>query len=90
MSWLLRNGITLFFIKMYFPKINKTTEQLEVMIQALEMQYGANTDAILAVLIAKYFQVNEVDAALSLKAYRGYNEEDYEQLSLKQEHYASI
>jgi hypothetical protein len=74
---------------MYFPKIKKTTEQLEVMIQALEMQYGANYDTKLAYLMAKYFEVNEEDAMSTLRAYRGHNEEDYEQQSKRVE-YASL
>lgn len=69
---------------MYFPRIQKTTAQLEVMISALEMQYGASDDSVLASLMAKYFEVDIDDAKASLLAYRTNKPEDYEQLSIKQ------
>jgi len=69
---------------MYFTKIQKTTAQLEVMISALEFQYGAKDDNTLAELMAKYFEVNIDDARASLLAYRTNKPEDYEQLSAKQ------
>jgi len=69
---------------MYFTKIQKTTAQLEVMISALEFQYGAKDDDTLAELMAKYFEVNIDDAKSSLLAYRTNKPEDYEQLSIKQ------
>ena len=75
---------------MYFPKINKTTEQLEVMISASEMQYGVNNDDELAKLISKYFEVDLEDTKSSLLAYRTNKPEDYEQLSIKQLEYASL
>jgi hypothetical protein len=71
---------------MYYPKIKKSTAQLELMIQALEMQYGASNDTILASLMAKYFEVNEEDAKAALMAYRGYKQEDYEQQSKRIEY----
>jgi len=71
---------------MYYPKIKKTQAQFEIMISALTMEYGAKTDEQLVVLIAKYFEVNEEDAQSSLMAYRGYKEEDYEQLSRRIEY----
>ena len=71
---------------MYFPKIQKTTAQLEVMISALEMQYQIRDDDHLAELIAKYFEVNVDDAKSSLLAYRTNISEDYEQLSNEQEY----
>jgi hypothetical protein len=71
---------------MYFTKIQKTTAQLEVMISALEMQYGAKDDETLAKLMAKYFEVNIDDARSSLLAYRTNKPEDYEQLSKQLEY----
>ena len=69
---------------MYFPKIRKSQNQLEMMISALELEYGAKNDEQLSLLMAKYFEVNANDASDSLKAYRAYKNEDYEQLSNKQ------
>ena len=75
---------------MYYPKIRKTQAQLEMMISALVMEYGAKTDSQLAILMAKYFEVNKEDVVSSLMAYRGYKEEDYEQLSNKQFCYGQL
>lgn len=74
---------------MYFPKIKKTTAQLEVMIQAIEMQYGKCDDTKLSELIAKYFESDVDDVKLALLAYRTHKPEDYEQISKRQEEYAT-
>lgn len=66
---------------MYFTKIKKTQAQLEVMISILQMEYNADTDEKLAVLMAKYFEVALQDAQDSIKAYRAFISEDYEQQS---------
>ena len=79
------HGIISYFINMYFTRIKKTEAQLEVMISALEMEYGAKDDERLAELMSKYFEVDIDDAKISLAAYRANKSEDYEQLSVKQE-----
>ena len=71
---------------MYFPRIKKTLAQLEVMISALELEYGAKNDDELAGLMSKYFEVSLEDAKISLMAYRANKSEDYERLSVKQEY----
>jgi len=71
---------------MYFTKIKKTKDQLEVMIGILTKEYGAVDDDKLSELIAKYFEVNIEDAESSLKAYRALAGEDYEQQSKKIEY----
>ena len=71
---------------MYFTKIQKTLAQLEVMISALELEYGAKNDDELAGLMSKYFEVDLDDAKISLAAYRANKTENYEQLSVKQEY----
>lgn len=71
---------------MYFTRIKKTEAQLEVMISALEMEYGAKDDEKLAELMSKYFEVDLEDAKISLEAYRANKSEDYEHLSSKQEY----
>ena len=73
---------------MYFPKIQKTMAQLEVMISALEMQYQIIDDNHLAELISKYFEVSIEDAKISLAAYRANKSEDYEHTSNKHISYA--
>lgn len=80
------HGIISYFINMYFTRIKKTEAQLEVMISALEMEYGAKDDAKLAELMSKYFEVDIDDAKISLAAYRANKSEDYEQISSKQEY----
>ena len=80
------HGITSYFISMYFTRIKKTESQLEVMISALEMEYGAKDDEKLAELMSKYFEVDLDDAKISLAAYRANKNEDYEQISSKQEY----
>lgn len=80
------HGIISYFINMYFTRIKKTEAQLEVMISALEMEYGAKDDEKLAELMSKYFEVDLDDAKISLAAYRSNKIEDYEQLSNKQEY----
>ena len=74
---------------MYFPKISKTKAQLEVMISVLQNEYGAKDDNTLAILMAKYFEVDIEDAKSSIQAYRAMPEEDYEMQSKKIE-YAGI
>ena len=71
---------------MYYTRIKKTHAQFEVMISALEMEYGAKNDKDLAKLISKYFEVSIEDAEISLQAYRANNPEDYERLSNRQEY----
>lgn len=71
---------------MYFPKISKTKSQLEVMISILQNEYGAKDDNALAVLVAKYFEVDVEDAKSSIQAYRAMPEEDYEMQSKKIEY----
>lgn len=80
------HGIISYFINMYFTRIKKTEAQLEVMISALEMEYGAKDDEKLAELMSKYFEVDLKDAKISLAAYRANKSEDYEQISVKQEY----
>ena len=80
------HGIISYFINMYFTRIKKTEAQLEVMISALEMEYGAKDDEKLAELMSKYFEVDLEDAKISLAAYRANKSEDYEQISNKQEY----
>ena len=71
---------------MYFHKINKTQQQLEVMISVLEKEYGVQSDDRLSELIAKYFDVDEQDAVDSLQAYRAMINEDLEYESNKVEY----
>lgn len=87
---MINHGIILSFIDMYFHKIRKTQDQLEVMISVLTLEYGAKNDEQLALLIAKYFEVNVDDALASLIAYRAHKSEDYEHLSNKQLEYARL
>ena len=68
---------------MYFTKIKKTKDQLEVMINILTKEYGAVDDNKLSELMAKYFEVNIEDAKSSLQSYRALAGEDYEQQSKK-------
>lgn len=75
---------------MYFTKIQKTTAQLEVMMDVLQKEYGAKTDEQLAELMSKYFEVEYKDALDSIQAYRALSEEDYEQLSVKQFEYGKL
>ncbi len=71
---------------MYFTKIKKTQAQLELMIHALQLEYGCSDDDKLAELMSKYFEVDLQDAKDSLQAYRAMSEEDYEMQSKKIEY----
>lgn len=71
---------------MYFTRIGKTQAQLEVMIDILQKEYGAQSDEHLAELMSKYFEVSVEDALSSLSAYNALKGEDYEQQSKRIEY----
>jgi hypothetical protein len=74
---------------MYFPKIKKTREQLEFMIQSILLQYGEQEDVDMAVLLAKNYRITEEDALCAIQAYEAMPTEDYEMQSKKVE-YAGV
>ena len=74
---------------MYFPKIKRTREQLEFMIQSVILEYGEQEEEAMAVLLSQNYKVSYEDALDSLKAYDAMVPEDFEMQSKKIE-YAGI
>lgn len=60
-----------------------TTDQLEVMIAAIRMEFGPKNDDQLSVLIAANYKLNAEDVVTTLQAYRTTKDEDYEGISEK-------
>lgn len=71
---------------MYFPKIKRTREQLEFMIQSMLLQYGEQEDVDMAVLLSKNYRVTEENALCAIQAYKAMPIEDYEMQSKKVEY----
>lgn len=68
---------------MYFPKIKKTKEQLEFMINAITLEYGEQRHDGLVVLICENFGLDTQDVSDSLIAYKSQLIEDFELESKK-------
>lgn len=74
---------------MFFPKIHKTREQLEFMIQSMLLEYGEQEDVDMAVLLSQNYKISYEDALNAIKAYEGMICEDFE-LSSKEIEYGFI
>ena len=63
---------------MYFPKIKRTREQLEFMIQSVILEYGEQEEEQMAVLLSQNYKVSFEDVLDSLRAYDAMPSEDFE------------
>lgn len=63
---------------MYFTKLGISSDQLDVIIAAINLEYNPSNVAEQALLIAKNFKYNEEDVLNALKAHKAYPEEDFE------------
>ncbi len=68
---------------MYFPKIRRTREQLEFMIQSILLEYGDQEDFRMIALLSCVYGLKEEDLKESLDAYKAMPEEDFETESNK-------
>lgn len=60
-----------------------TTDQLEVMIATIRIEFDPENDDQLSVLIAANYNLNVEDVVTTLQAYRTTKDEDYEGISKK-------
>lgn len=74
---------------MYYPKVNLSSEQLDLMIAAIDLEYSYTCNEELAELLSTNFDVDYVDILAALTTHKVSIPDDFEQISNEHMYYGA-
>lgn len=73
----------------HFPQVNLSSEQVQLMIMTIDLEYTYTSDADLADLLAANFDLDVNEALATIRTHKATIEDDVEQISNEFMHYGT-